>query len=164
MKKFLTSRVFAFLLGALLFSGITGVAAYNMFASNVGYTPEDTSWEVDNVSDAIDDLYLKVNDRVIKVIAEFAQGEGNTSYSYTVTEKGTLIIYLFSFRGNGGSHGTFYCKKNNTDLTASKVIVNNTYRKYSRFVVEVEPGDVISLYSSNSGTYGDVGYSIYFVK
>lgn len=59
MKKFLTSRIFTFILGAVIFSGITGVAAYSILASDIGYTPKDSSWEVNNVKDAIDDLYTK---------------------------------------------------------------------------------------------------------
>ena len=38
------------------FISISAVFAYSYIASDVGYTPVDTSWDVDNVSEAIDDL------------------------------------------------------------------------------------------------------------
>ena len=60
MKKiFKKSNIFSFLLGALIFSGITGVVAATMLANDVSYSPKDTTLKVDNVKDAIDDLYTK---------------------------------------------------------------------------------------------------------
>lgn len=67
MKIIIKSRLFAFILGALIFSGITGVAAYNMFAKDIKYTPSDTTWkksngeDITNVEEAIDELYNKKN-------------------------------------------------------------------------------------------------------
>lgn len=40
----------------LLLSGITGVASYSLGANQVGYTPKDTSWNVENTKTAIDEL------------------------------------------------------------------------------------------------------------
>ena len=60
MKKiFKKSNIFAFILGALIFGSIGVVSAYTIFANDIGYTPKDTTWEVDNVKDAIDELYMK---------------------------------------------------------------------------------------------------------
>lgn len=59
MKRFL-NPVFTFILGALIFGSIGVVSAYNLFASNIGYTPKDSSWNVDNVNDALDDLATKI--------------------------------------------------------------------------------------------------------
>lgn len=61
MKKIFKSRIFAFILGTLIFSGITAVSAYTILANDIEYTPKDTTWEVNNVKDAIDDLYSKVD-------------------------------------------------------------------------------------------------------
>ena len=67
MSKIIKSRIFTFVLGAVIFSGITGVAAYSMFAKDIKYTPSDTTWkksngeDINNVSDAIDELYSKAN-------------------------------------------------------------------------------------------------------
>lgn len=56
MKKIITSRIFVFALGAILFSGITGVLAYNYMASQIGYTPANTSWKVSTVDEALNSL------------------------------------------------------------------------------------------------------------
>ena len=60
MKKiFKKSNILSFVLGAIIFSGITSVAAYTLFANDIGFNPRDNNWHVDNVKDAIDDLYDK---------------------------------------------------------------------------------------------------------
>ena len=57
MKKIIKNPIFTFILGAILFGGTTGVLAATLLASNIKYTPKDKTWKVDNVKDAIDDLY-----------------------------------------------------------------------------------------------------------
>ena len=60
MKKILISRLFFFILGALIF-GLSAVFAYSYISTDVGYTPLDNTWEVDNVKDALDDLHLELD-------------------------------------------------------------------------------------------------------
>ena len=68
MKRIIKSRVFAFILGAVIFGGIVGVSAYSIFANDIGYTPSDSTWkksngeDITNVKDAIDELYSKANE------------------------------------------------------------------------------------------------------
>ena len=52
MKKILLGIV----IGGLVFGTITGVVALNYNAKDIGYTPKDTSWEVETVEDALKDL------------------------------------------------------------------------------------------------------------
>ena len=59
MKRIITSRIFTFILGALIFGGVGSALAYTYAANQITYTPKDTTREVDNVKDAIDDLYNK---------------------------------------------------------------------------------------------------------
>ena len=59
MKKVIFSRLFFFILGAILFSGIT-VLAYKVNSDQVSYTPNNSNWQVDNVESAINDLYSSV--------------------------------------------------------------------------------------------------------
>ena len=54
MKKYIIS----FILGAIIFSGITALA-YNLNASETSFTPSDNTWNVTTVSDALNDLYSK---------------------------------------------------------------------------------------------------------
>ena len=59
-KIFKKGNIFSFIFGALVFSTITFVYAYSLFADSVGFTPRDSSWKVDNVSSALNDLYSKI--------------------------------------------------------------------------------------------------------
>ena len=71
MKKILKSRLFFFILGAVIFSTVS-VFAYSIIASDVGFSPIDTSWKkqggepIENVEEALNDLreILKYNIRV----------------------------------------------------------------------------------------------------
>ena len=63
MKK---RDVFSFILGAIFFGGIATVFAFSYFAPDVGFTPKDDTWEVDNVKDALDDLYDYMDRRMTK--------------------------------------------------------------------------------------------------
>lgn len=61
MKKIINSKFFYFLLGTLIAGGISVVFAYSLIANDVGFVPHDSTWEVDNVKDALDDLRSKKN-------------------------------------------------------------------------------------------------------
>ena len=91
MKRILKkSNIFSFLLGAVIFGSI-GVAASTIFANDIGYTPKDTTWEVDNVKDAIDDLY-KVSKDYVKLDEETTVSSNNLLSGVTAYDNlGNLI-------------------------------------------------------------------------
>ena len=99
MKKiFKKSNVFSFILGAIIFGGIVGVSAYTILASDIGYTPSDNSWQVNNVKDAIDELYSKSNTINFNELYTLnASGPQDFSYTFSENDKNVLII-LFSIR------------------------------------------------------------------
>lgn len=49
----------SFIVGIILLTGTSSAIAYSFGANQVGYTPNDTNWQVTTVADAINDLYLK---------------------------------------------------------------------------------------------------------
>ena len=53
MRKY----VIGFILGAVLFSGI-GVAAYVLTSSDVTFTPQNSNWQVGNIQEALNSLYI----------------------------------------------------------------------------------------------------------
>ena len=57
MKK----SIMGFILGSIIFSRITSVAAYSILAKGISYTPSNTNWEVDDMSDVLDALYTNIN-------------------------------------------------------------------------------------------------------
>ncbi len=75
MKKIINkNNLMSLILGALIFSTITGVAAYSIFAGDIGYTPQDASWKksngenITNVKDAIDELYSSSGQSIVNKI------------------------------------------------------------------------------------------------
>ena len=107
MKKIFKSRVFAFILGAILFGSIGVVSAYTILANDIGYTPSNTTWEVSNVKDAIDDLYSK-NISIDKLLdSNIASGDTSTvtaNYTNPNSTPEKIIVVLNWFSSNmGGS-------------------------------------------------------------
>ena len=99
MKKIFKSRVFAFVLGALLFGSIGVVSAYTILANDIGYTPSDTTWEVDNVKDAIDELYIKKQLSSVSLAGKESI-TGNTTMTYTFQEDIELGLVIVSASNN----------------------------------------------------------------
>ncbi len=57
MKRLYKHSLLMFILGGLFFSTFTAYATYAILSSGVSYQPNDSSWNVDNVEAALDDLY-----------------------------------------------------------------------------------------------------------
>ena len=57
MKMFDKKYIIGFIIGAVMFSGITGVVAYKLYASQVGFSPTDDTWNVEAVDTALNSLY-----------------------------------------------------------------------------------------------------------
>ena len=59
MQKLFKSKLFVFILGVSMSLGLTSVFAitYSLFAQDVGFSPTDIKWDVNNVDDAINNLY-----------------------------------------------------------------------------------------------------------
>lgn len=75
--RILKSRIFAFILGGVIFSTI-GVFAYAYNAGQITYTPKDTTWKkqdgtnITNVKDAIDELNRKAVNLSSSQISSFS--------------------------------------------------------------------------------------------
>lgn len=57
MQKQIKTKIFYFVLGVTIAVGITSVFAYSIFAPDVGFTPTDDTWDVEDVGGALDNLY-----------------------------------------------------------------------------------------------------------
>lgn len=80
--KIIKNPIFTFILGAIIFGSIIGVIAYNVSANNIGFEPDDEDWEVENVEEALNELYATKN-------IDFVTGE-KTSSNYDQFETITL--------------------------------------------------------------------------
>lgn len=83
-KKFLLGNIktiIAFLVGGIVFGGITTVAAYTILASNVSYSNTTSGSSATNVQDALNDLYSRARGENNCKIGYTKQNETSTSYN-----------------------------------------------------------------------------------
>ena len=77
--------ILAFLLGFIV-AGSIGVVAYNYSAKDIAYTPSDSSWNVTNVGDAIEDLKRNHGGEGVEVARLTTQGA-----TYTMQNDGYIV-------------------------------------------------------------------------
>lgn len=91
MKKIFKSRIFSFILGAVIFSGIS-VCAYSLSSNDISFTPENNNWQVSNVEEAVNDLYDKSNLGDLEII----MSKGNVANGTTITTEVGSYIFVSS--------------------------------------------------------------------
>lgn len=62
MKR--VNKLFYFLLGVLVFSGISVYATTTLLSKNVTFTPQNTNWQVSDVETALNSLYEQADDLI----------------------------------------------------------------------------------------------------
>lgn len=152
MKRFLKSQLFAFILGAVIFSSFTAYAAIAIYAYNINYESSDETWNVNNVEEALDDLYSKArtcsfgewnngditiytaaddfiyyyeDDMKIPVCASDLDGVANNCNVPT----GTITIYS-SVAKNPSNLAEFYSKEVTVDNSTSELYLMPTNGDY----------------------------------
>ena len=126
IKKITKSDIFFFTLGALVFSSISVVFAYSINATNVGITPTETSWQVDNVYDALEyihdvDLEILMSLSSDKFNGTYKQAHGTSSNNLTSNfTKGTYFIMLYYSYGGGVQANNY------SSITADKIGITPT--------------------------------------
>ena len=65
MKKIIKNPIFTFILGVISTLGITSALAYSILASNVGFTPTEELWDVENTDEALNDLHRIITTKTI---------------------------------------------------------------------------------------------------
>ena len=174
MKKiFKKSNIFSFLLGTIIFTGITSVAAYTIFANDIGYTPKDTTWKVDNVKDAIDDLYTNANTTItvlnnqisnkdteinslngrISELEERIDSQDNAvTVSFNIPTSGTITK-------NVGFKPTFISCTHKTSLNKISVAAYDSKNGNNKVITSLDGGYVDVVNISNYYTITDTGFS-----
>lgn len=193
IKKILNSRVFAFILGGIFFSGLT-VYAYTISSSDVSYEPEDNTWDATNVKVALDDLYEIANKNASDYSAQwFPEGipllppldASNyqdyitvESYSSANLHNGNEIWAPFSNRNiytyyGVAESGTDYIVKINNPVYADKLICQaggwtGGYSNYKVYYLDSDDHWNQIYSSGNISTYPAVpitiGDTVYGIK
>lgn len=156
IKKILKSRIFLVIITIILTAGTTVFATIIYNANQVGYTPSDSTWSVDTVEQALNDL--RTTGGAPKYVflgnAVWANsGSGTNALTYTCVDDGILV-------GNGSQNGGATIKINNVEATkidtsmkwglieVTNAKVNNTSRAGewpSFYKATVKKGDVITV-------------------
>lgn len=74
-------KIIIFVLGVISGTCISVYAAYNYYAKDISFTPKNENWQVDNIEDAINDLYSSQNMEYKKSI-ETLNVPGTNSLTY----------------------------------------------------------------------------------
>ena len=157
MKKLFKSRIFFFVLGAVMFSTVS-VFAYSLLAQDVGYNPKDDDWDVDNVSNALDEL----RDDIARFDnLEIVSFQGNRGRNRTLTKelsKGRyVVITIDAVSAMPSSRHTTVIKDydSDTSLTCNSCSIKRKTAKYFD----------VSATSSSSGYQSNYFYySLYEIK
>ncbi len=126
--RILKSRIFAFILGAVIFGGIVGVSAYTIFANDIGYTPKDSTWkksngeDITNVKDAIDELYIKAGNKGSYTACMLLSGSKNTVSAKYHCDLGDGQLRNFYVLAVDGDDVKLIMEKNLTD----EILVNSS--------------------------------------
>ena len=176
MKIFVKNNLFGFLLGFLLCSGIVYAATlYN--ASDITYKPTDASWEVSNVSEALNVLKNKLDDargiENMTLVTTLSESAG-----YTFAEEGQYMVVSYASKW---AHGNMDNSLRRPEIThsftnATEVFSFTTYSmdcgRYSSVdisargvdritIVNVQAGSVLSTtWKNTANTYGTKIYKI----
>ena len=146
------SNIFSFIVGAILFGCIGTVAAYNMLAKDVKYTPKDSTWNVNNVEDAIDELYGKVIKGEILYEENLYDKASLTLKTYEFTESRNAILIVSASHGNDVN--SYYHQLNTPTIFNGEMI---ELYKIGTFNTQLT-GSVGS--SSNNGLISEYAYLI----
>ncbi len=118
MKKILKSKIFIVIITTIMVASGTLYAANIYYANEVKYTPSDSSWNVTNVNDALNNLYsMKTELDTIKGIGDATAGDiasGKTAVVKGEKVMGTKVdgtnykVYRFYSEATvSGDHATY---------------------------------------------------------
>lgn len=122
MKKIIKNPIFTFILGILI-CGSTAVAASTMLARNITYTPNDNTWDVNNVEAALDSLYQNKSN---VVLYDKKQYTGDVINTYTFGEKINLGIVVIS-SDNNINDGSYYVANINSLSSGTFEVLDDSY-------------------------------------
>ena len=113
MKKMLSNRLFIFIISGVFFASVTLYAANIYYANEIKYTPTDSSWNVTNVNDALNNLYsMKTELDTIKGIGDATAGD--------IASGKTAVVKGEKVTGTSTSEGWKIYEFNNLKATRIK--------------------------------------------
>ena len=166
MQKLIRTKLFYLVLGVTIAIGITSVFAYTILAPDVGFTPKDNNWEVENTKEALDSLYdLNASFSTIRFITNGGTS-GTSLIKVTKGEKlwslptATKTDYVFA--------GWYSDDTYTTKITADNLDTNDDrvlFAKwiYGQQVSKIPSSDYKSLIGQTVNYNGDSNWVILYI-
>ena len=147
MKKIIKNNILGFILGIIFCGGIVYAASlYN--ANDVAYEPTDENWEVTNVSEALDSLYVSYNQSLLDklsytVIAKNNATSAATSSASSVSTSITIpsdydgkegLVIAFSGQGDGADEDVTLSISKKTGASSMEKLHTISNTKYGGIV------------------------------
>ena len=95
MKKFIKNNIIGFVLGIIVATTV-GVSAYAILASDIGFTPSNPDWKVNNLEAALNDLYANTNIGLTQKITDIE----TNSVTINNNEIKEMYAVLFTYTGS----------------------------------------------------------------
>jgi len=149
MKKRIVKLVLSILICSIMFVG-GGVVAVQIVAKDIIFTPTNGEWEVNNVEDAMNDLYKKINDSNV-VTGTFTGLSGTVDLGF----KPTQVIFIASYSTPAGSTGLVSIQSNGELKYGYKIWNGQLYTNYGSITITDTGFDYVvdSTGSAASGRY-----------
>lgn len=147
MKKFIKNNIkviIAVIISGVVFTTVGVYAASQILAKDISFTPKNENWEVDNLEDAINDLYNNSDSNIkINVTHIYTELKQSVNYTHTFEEDGIYAVGVLN-----GSYS-----KTVSITTDSEVLLNDYYvpgNRISAFeILDAKAGDTVTLKGTN---------------
>ena len=152
MKRLYKHPLLMFILGGLFFSTFTAYATYAILSSGVSYQPKDSSWNVDNVEDALDELYDSLKNGAgscsLLYDMEWVYGYTGGFQEFIALAPGNYKVELWGATGSNKGYGAY--TSGIIDLDADEKLYIYVGKKY-------EGTGNSTVFNAGTGTSG--GYN-----
>ena len=158
MKKIIKNKIILMVILCIVSCGIGVTAASIYYATDISYTPTDSSWEVSNVSEALNDLYILENDDTAEII------ETGTVSQYLAHSSSKSV--KFTFKNN-------YIDEDNAHILITNVSISGGtpapyFNQYGLRKEIIGNYTEITLYNAAGTTAGDgtitINYAVVKLK
>lgn len=168
MQKLLKNnfKILIIILITTIVASVTTIFAYSLIAENVGYTPKDTTWNVENVGAAVDDLYIRANSTLItsmnstELLRTNGYIAGGTKYTISNTNEYKYFFAIDTYTGGSCTSNATCNNIGNLTFTnayyidlgfASRVSIKVTGKAYLLYPIDRSQNIVVTIASGSDG-------------
>ncbi|MBR1416345.1 MAG: hypothetical protein IJ572_00815 [Bacilli bacterium] len=160
MKKLMKNPLLTFILGVIISCSITSVLAYSILAPDVGFTPTDNAWkqddgsDIENVKEAIDDLYERTKPNAELVYSFYPDSYNDSTMTKTVNLTSGTYLLEVTKANSEGFNSTMSVSVTNATIVDTPVdyhqFVGETNVNLYQALIKVEGNKEVSITMSQS--------------